>query len=461
FENVPPTADQDSFRVKAFGEGIIQIDGIEIREEALEEDFSGPLQKLNQEMLGVSDEIFQVESKQKRLLLDKNYILSMKNHLTETLVYDFGIAKTNVLSLKNHFTEIEESELGILTVFFELENEKKNLLQKKNLIQRKINLLGSGQKKNTLAAEIQFSVLKAGSIRLILNYILPGASWNSFYDARLLVSSSSMEIGYYAGVSQSTGENWEEIDLVLSTSNPSHEASLPKIKTWFIDLNETDGFMASEPKPLVQKNSGGTAVNFLIPKKETVNPDGSRKKTMIDTITLPVTIEYILMPKKAPHAFIKATAVNDREYPFLPGEVSVYHDFDFIGHSAMPLTIRGEKMSLYMGIDESIQVERELINRIKASKGFTNNQEQIVFKYKTTIQNFKNQPVSILLFEPLPVSKNSELKVKLEKSEPEYSEKDEKSILQWKLTLAPQEKKIIFYEFSVTWPAEKTLVGLE
>ncbi|HCL58017.1 MAG TPA: hypothetical protein DHW82_13565, partial [Spirochaetia bacterium] len=50
FENVPPTADQDSFRVKAFGEGIIQIDGIEIREEALEEDFSGPLQKLNQEM---------------------------------------------------------------------------------------------------------------------------------------------------------------------------------------------------------------------------------------------------------------------------------------------------------------------------------------------------------------------------------------------------------------------------
>lgn len=43
---------------------------------------------------------------------------------------------------------------------------------------------------------------------------------------------------------------------------------------------------------------------------------------------------------------------------------------------------------------------------------------------------------------------------------PEPPKKDEKGILTWSLTLAPQEKKEILIDFTVEYPKDANIIGL-
>lgn len=460
FQGIPPQADADSFRVRASGQGEIQIQGIEIREEPLESEFSASQEAFYQELERIQHDLWRVEQAQKRLAMDRGYTESMKNYLSETLMGDFLVSKTGTEDLKRHVDRIEAHDEAHLKEGVELEKEKKGLLKQKERVQRQIQSLQSRPVKSRLHASVQFTVLQPGEIRMLLFYSIPGASWETFYDARLMPESSALELFCYAGVSQDTGEDWENIDLFLSTANPSREAALPPLRPHFLTL-EPGVLDSPVSASLAQQGEGGTTVNFKIQKKETILSDGSRKKTLIDAFSLPVSIEYLLMPRESSHAYIRVSAANPKEYPLLPGEVLAFHGQDFAGHSSMPLTVPGENLNLYLGADDAIQVERELLNRLKTPRGFKNSQEQILFQYKTSVRNLKDRRVSILVLEPLPVSKNSEIKVKLEKSMPEFSLQDEESFLHWNLLLKPGETKEILFDFSVTWPSERRITGLE
>ncbi|MGB5107525.1 MAG: DUF4139 domain-containing protein [Candidatus Zixiibacteriota bacterium] len=55
--------------------------------------------------------------------------------------------------------------------------------------------------------------------------MMPNATWSPSYDACLL-DSNRVEISYFAQVVQRTGEDWNDVELTLSTAQPNR-ASTP------------------------------------------------------------------------------------------------------------------------------------------------------------------------------------------------------------------------------------------
>ena len=58
------------------------------------------------------------------------------------------------------------------------------------------------------------------------------ASWQPSYDIRISSEKRTMLVTYYAEVKQNSGESWDDVDLLLSTANPSVGSTpkrLPKI----------------------------------------------------------------------------------------------------------------------------------------------------------------------------------------------------------------------------------------
>ena len=51
--------------------------------------------------------------------------------------------------------------------------------------------------------------------------------------------------------------------------------------------------------------------------------------------------------------------------------------------------VPGQKLELFMGIDDKIKVKRELINRYTRKKGLGNKDISIEYAYKLTIESFK------------------------------------------------------------------------
>jgi hypothetical protein len=70
-----------------------------------------------------------------------------------------------------------------------------------------------------------------------------------------------------------------------------------------------------------------------------------------------------------------------------------------------------------------------------------------------------NQEIQLKLTEQLPVSRDEQIKVRLNRINPPI-QLGEMGILEWLLTIPPQAKQEVYYQFTVEHPPELTVIGL-
>ena len=78
-----------------------------------------------------------------------------------------------------------------------------------------------------------------GEAELSLTYVVSKASWSPQYDLRAAIatdpkSQSSVELHYRASIRQYTGEDWNGVNLTLSTASPLTGTDIPKLEPYWI-----------------------------------------------------------------------------------------------------------------------------------------------------------------------------------------------------------------------------------
>lgn len=457
FEELPADIEQNSIKIKAFSASPVRILGTEIEEVFLEEVLSEKLLKIQSALKEVDEKLEWNQRNIERLTLQKQNLANLRKKLAGERLFDFNFAKLSFEELKNEYEWIREEDFKTIDIFIRLEKEKKQLNLKRNALLLQAGAIKNEEQLSTLHCKIFYTSEGNEPIRFQLSYMIPNAQWEPFYDLRLFTQKAELEIAAYAAIQQISSEDWNETDLYLSTANPAMELSLPEPSTWFVSFNSWEA-----TSPLRQENpmsSIGT-VNYHVPGKVNIPSEAKSHKILLGTLSLAVETEYVVHAKHTQKAFVKVITKNESDFAFLKGESSVFHESDYLGKSEFPETAPGGPMELYMGIEEDIKIDREELNRFTEKKGFGNNHTKTTYEYKITVENLKNEAISLKVYESLPVPQNSDIKVKVEKSEPEYTEKDEKNFIQWAFNLASSEKKEIFFHFSVEYPVEKTLTGI-
>ncbi len=69
---------------------------------------------------------------------------------------------------------------------------------------------------------------------LTLSYYAPSAGWDPLYDFRVSDINMPLSLTYNANVYQSTGEDWKDVKLTLSSSNPQLSGDRPELSPWLI-----------------------------------------------------------------------------------------------------------------------------------------------------------------------------------------------------------------------------------
>ncbi|KAF4603112.1 hypothetical protein EYR38_003517 [Pleurotus pulmonarius] len=82
-----------------------------------------------------------------------------------------------------------------------------------------------------LTATINVFADNGGEAEIALVYAVPNASWQASYDIRINMQSKNapFTIRYKAAIHQSTGENWDNIQLTLDTVNPIFGVEVPSL----------------------------------------------------------------------------------------------------------------------------------------------------------------------------------------------------------------------------------------
>ena len=128
------------------------------------------------------------------------------------------------------------------------EKELKNSDKLLNKLKRELQQVATNQKE-TRSARLQVEAESAGELTLNLSYQINGARWEPVYDADLNTETGEIQFKTLAQISQRTGEDWQGVDVTLSTLRPSAGTQLPELNSWVLD------FMP-EPMPMAEASSG-------------------------------------------------------------------------------------------------------------------------------------------------------------------------------------------------------------
>jgi uncharacterized protein (TIGR02231 family) len=480
FSGLPAALEEGSVIVSAQSETAVTIEGIDLREEFLASSAMPKTQDLERQLEQLQD--------QKKSLQSEKSVAEEKRNFFRNLSAGLGKGEketTNLDDVRKLYTFYGEEVSNLAENILSLDRAEAKLEPEINRIKRELEALKNAGQKSERTLLVSVNAAAAAKADFTVRYLIGNAYWNPIYDARVDSGTGKVELLYNALVRQETGEDWNNVRLVLSTAQPGRNGRMPELSPDFVDFKAPepvalpkDEIAASPPAPApseqfrsktlsvestdaqadVQKN--GLAVAYQVELPVTIPADGQTHRTNVSLLHLTGSPEYVTTPKLDSEVFLKLHLVNTSEALLLPGPVSVFRDAEFTGTIQMDLVPSGSDFDLYVGKDDSIKVERnELVNK-RSETGLLNRRTVVDRKYQTSLQNFRSNPIKILIYDQLPVSRNADIVVSqgVFSDQPAAFEKDSGK-LSWNIVLPPKVKKVIEYSYSIEWPKGKEIMS--
>lgn len=177
------------------------------------------LQKVKLQNLTNQMDVYAIEEK---ILLD-NSILNKK---------DAGTSITEIKEASDFYrTKLNEIRQNKLKLLIEIDLLKENI---QNLY-LELNKKASSEKKTYSKIAFTFNSETQINANFKISYYVSSAGWTPLYDFRVNEINEPLNLVYNANIFQSTGENWKNVNLTLSTNRPSLSNLKPELETWFIE----------------------------------------------------------------------------------------------------------------------------------------------------------------------------------------------------------------------------------
>ncbi|MBP7146381.1 MAG: mucoidy inhibitor MuiA family protein [Acidobacteria bacterium] len=476
FADLPEALDPDSLRVA--GRGIpAAIGAVELRAGAGEPEVSPEHRAAQQEVERLQRELGALDA-QEQVANDLVAFLREPGKKLGELKSEPDAIATYYALLKTSLDELARERLA-------RDAKRVELREALNVAQARLQAARPKGAIRSRVASVEIEARQAGALALTLAYVTPNVSWRPSYRATLDADRNEIELVAEAVVRQRSGEDWNSVELVLSTGAPADGVAVPELASWLLapalplarnyqgalvlspgvaaktkDEEMADvvgGFAPVETKTLeteIVHNAYNVA--FTVPGKSEIAADGRDHRVVLRRETLKPGLRYRAVPEQQPAAFLVAKASAPAEYPLLAGDVRMFAGPAYLGEWTIEATGPDAELELPFGVDNRIAVKRVTLPESRSHEGFVGKDRQVARAFRTTIENLRGEPVEIVVEERIPVSQDERIRVTLEdETTPGHVEdKDRPGILQWTVTLKPKEKRDITVAYSVRFPKD-------
>lgn len=457
----------------------------------------------------VADRVAQLTRQIQQLATEKRHLQAQVDALTLQSQFIAGLREkteepfAQSLSRKNlslsetldflNFLGSQYSEYAIASA--ECYNQQQELDQQIQVLRNSLHNIQTPHAQESFNLVVGIEVTEAGEFELELSYMVNRASWQPLYDLRSHTTSKIVNLSYLAEVTQNTGEDWQDVHLTLSTAKPGLGTLPPKLDPWYVDIltppvtpvarrrlaspslpaiapmaapspegilaeDEAEDSFIQATNTVAEVAKEGSIVTFKLNGGGNIPSDGAPHKTTIFNDDYPCDFQYVAMPRLVSFAYLEANVKNNPHgATLLAGTANIFRDDMFVGKTELENIVPGQEFALNLGIDEGLKIERDLVER-QVDKKLIGNQRRTTYAYRLVITNLLNQESLLKLTEQLPISRNEQIKVRLLRSNPQIP-LGEMGILEWRLTIPPQQKQEVYYQFTVEHPPELKVTGLD
>ncbi len=352
-----------------------------------------------------------------------------------------------------------------------------------------------------MEVRIDLAAEAATPATLRVSYSVRGARWSPLYDARLDSGARdrkpSLELVRRAEIVQNTGEDWQDVQLAVSTVRTAKGGNAPDLRPLIVRYplprppvqpmpaaapasalrslspeKPADALSAPVPEMKLARTvtaeereaaveTGGFQAVFRLPGRVSVAADEGAKSFRISAATLAPDLLVRAAPALDSTGFIEAGFKHGEEAPLLPGRVAIYRDGIFIGRGQMALTAKEQPVRLGFGADDKIKIERTIVSQSEGSAGLITTAKTDQRDYKIAVRNGHDAAVRIAIEDQLPVSEIEDVKVELLAGSTAPTERDvrnRRGVVAWSFELGAREARDIRFGWRVRWPSEKSVV---
>ncbi len=244
-ENISHQADAQSVQVAAITGGRLLSVKQSVHEQssAQKSETEKKLERLIQQYQHRIKEIFnekQIYQVEEKLLLDHSVPATEKKEL------DVNNIREAADFYRQRLNQIRKSQLLLV-------KEEKSLQDSIQETYARINKIAAARTSPSSRLLVEIEGLKEGLTALKFSYYVSSAGWRPLYDFRVDEITAPLVVSYNADVYQSTGEDWKNIHIKLSTYNPSQRAVLQTLRPWYLDRPAVQDKPNKEQQPGVLK----------------------------------------------------------------------------------------------------------------------------------------------------------------------------------------------------------------
>ncbi len=228
FSGISPAIDKQSIQVKA--DGNITVLSVIHQQNFLKE------QEKQQE---ISQAELQKDALRDKISLQKN-ILNVYKQEESLLIKNQEVGGANGLKAID-LKEAADFQRLRLTEVYQKQMETEKMIKKLEADVLKLNkqLTELNQQTDISTSEIYVTAVTKETITtgFTITYLIRQAGWYPTYDVRVKDISSPINLQYKANVFQSSGEDWKDVKMLLSTGNPNDNGTRPVINPWYLKYN--------------------------------------------------------------------------------------------------------------------------------------------------------------------------------------------------------------------------------
>lgn len=492
--NLPTTLDPESVRVGGKGSVAVKLQGVTTDRQYTTEPVADRIAQLTAEIdrLGAEKRRFQAQIDTTKL--QSNFIQGLREKTQESFSRSLARQQMGLEDTQNFLDFIGTKTTEYAFAGEDLRQQQQQIDKQLQSLRLQLEEVETPYSKESFEITVAVEPAGAGDFELELSYVVDRAYWMPLYDLRVQSTSQTIQLNYFAEIVQTTGEDWANVSLILSTAKPGLGTLPPKLDPWYIDTPApmmmrhrsltfkraemmeisaaapmaTMAAFEREEEPIeytaenvvAELTQQGSVVTFQLGGWGNIPSDGNPHKVTIFNDNFPCQFEYIAMPRLVSFAYLQAKAKNRADgATLLPGKANIFRDDVFVGTSNLENIAPGQEFKLNLGIDEGIKIDRELSER-QVDKTFLAGNRRITYAYRLSVTNLLNVPTQIQISDLIPHSRTEQIKVKLMKINPQI-QLGELGRLVWNLELTATKKTEITYQFSIEHPEGIQAQGLE
>ena len=234
-ENLPDAILPESLYAQA--EDGIGVLSVRYRSREIKQDTRKEVQELDRQFETLEDQLHKVKR-------DRQYMTAISNKFSKMWDLSFQAADVSLdqaafssESMKDFTSYLEEKYQGIHNRAVELELQAKNLEKQLAEVTRQKEELARQHQRVIREALVYLHIPNASKSHTVqLSYLVNGADWSPQYNLKANPDGKQVRIEYNAVVHQSSGEDWNNATLSLSTAVPALVAGAPELEPMKVDL---------------------------------------------------------------------------------------------------------------------------------------------------------------------------------------------------------------------------------